>query len=136
MKDSISYNDFSPVETTQHENPPFLPGFFVLKAKINETEVARYVSDDFSVGNKKLFIVQNLIIQISFLYFSHEPFEQAFVYHRHVHWLMLNIWQCYHNAQYQHVTLKLFPFNRQQKIHMTFGMIVHLSFYCKLSETN
>lgn len=47
VKDAISYNDFSPVETT-HENPPFLPGFFVLKAKINETEVARYVSWLFS----------------------------------------------------------------------------------------
>lgn len=59
-KDSISYNDFSPAETTQHENPPFLPGFFVLKAKINETVVARYVSDVFGVDTKRI-IVQNFI---------------------------------------------------------------------------
>lgn len=56
-KDAISYNDFSPVETTQHENPPFLPGFFVLKASINETKVARYVSDVFE-DNTKCFIVR------------------------------------------------------------------------------
>lgn len=62
-KDSISYNDFSPVETTQHENPPFLPGFFVLKAAINETVVARYVSDVLGVV-AKLFIVQILIPKI------------------------------------------------------------------------
>lgn len=44
-KDEISFNDaYNPAAATlPHENPPFLPGFFVLKVKINETEVAKYV---------------------------------------------------------------------------------------------
>ena len=44
-KDQISFNDaYNPTATLPHENPPFLPGFFVLKAVINETEIAKYVS--------------------------------------------------------------------------------------------
>lgn len=44
-KDEISFNDaYNPTETLAHENPPFIPAFFVLKAKINETEIVKYVS--------------------------------------------------------------------------------------------
>lgn len=45
-KDEISFNDaYNPAAAAlPHENPPFLPGFFVLKATINETEIAKYVS--------------------------------------------------------------------------------------------
>ncbi|XP_055326560.1 nose resistant to fluoxetine protein 6 [Sitodiplosis mosellana] len=42
-KDEISFNDaYNPATTLPHENPPFLPGFFVLKVIINETEIAKY----------------------------------------------------------------------------------------------
>lgn len=129
-KDAISYNDFSPVETTQHENPPFLPGFFVLKAAINETVVARYVSDVSGFDSTFIF-GPKLNIEIPFLDFSREQFEREFVYQQRVHWKMLNTWQCYRSVRYQLVTLKSFRFSRQQKIHMTFGMIAHLSYYCK-----
>lgn len=44
VKDAISFNDFSVTDVVPHENPPFIPGFFVLKAKVNETEIAKYVS--------------------------------------------------------------------------------------------
>ncbi|XP_031635860.1 O-acyltransferase like protein [Contarinia nasturtii] len=43
-KDEISFNDaYNPAAASlPHENPPFIPGFFVLKAKINETEIVKY----------------------------------------------------------------------------------------------
>lgn len=105
----------------------------MLKALINETEVARYVSYTFI---QQLCYHAITIKKFSHSLFSHEQFEREFVYHQHVHWMMLNIWQCYRNDKSQHVTLKLFPCNRQQKIHMTFGMIVRSSFYCKCHNNN
>lgn len=42
--DAISFNDFSFTETGPYENPPFFPAFFVLKALVNETEIAKFVS--------------------------------------------------------------------------------------------
>lgn len=42
-KSSLSYNDaYSPVAALKHENPPFRPGFFVLKVHINETSIAKF----------------------------------------------------------------------------------------------
>lgn len=42
-KSSLSYNDaYSPVAALDHENPPFRPGFFVLKVHINETTIAKF----------------------------------------------------------------------------------------------
>lgn len=74
----------------------------------------------------KTFYRPNFNNKNPFLYFSHERFEREFVYQQRAHWMMLNTWPCYHSAHCQHATLKLFRFSRQQKIHITFGMIVHL----------
>lgn len=45
-KDEISFNDaYNPAAAMlPHENPPFRPGFFVLKVAINETEIIKNVS--------------------------------------------------------------------------------------------
>lgn len=43
-KEDISFNDlYNPTLSTPHENPPFVPGFFILKVMINETEIVKNV---------------------------------------------------------------------------------------------
>lgn len=39
---AISFNDAYSTEILNHDNPPFIPGFYVLKVRINETEIAKY----------------------------------------------------------------------------------------------
>lgn len=41
-KNSLSSNDAYSTTTLQHVNPPFKPGFFVLKVRINETLVTKF----------------------------------------------------------------------------------------------
>lgn len=40
-KSVISNDAYSPSSSLVHENPPFIPGFFVLKFEINETIVVK-----------------------------------------------------------------------------------------------
>lgn len=43
-KEDVSFNDlYNPTLSTPHENPPFVPGFFILKVLINETEIVKNV---------------------------------------------------------------------------------------------
>lgn len=53
----VSYNDaYNPTASLgPHENPPFYPGFYILKLKINETEIVKSVKFEES----KLFCIEN-----------------------------------------------------------------------------
>lgn len=80
-----------------HENPPFVPGFFVLKAQVNETEVAKYVSFSAQISHSFFINTQNMnrchlfLFPVCIFVYSHEPFELEFVCRLPVHWMKLNI---------------------------------------------
>lgn len=46
-KDQVSFNDaYNPAANLgPHENPPFHPGFFIVKVNINDTNLVRVVSE-------------------------------------------------------------------------------------------
>lgn len=39
---ALTFNDAYSAATLHHDNPPFVPGFYVLKVRINETQIAKY----------------------------------------------------------------------------------------------